>query len=249
MEWITSRIRLFTRKGLVIIFVRSKIQCEKLARDLNNFDVAAGVIHGDKVQNERQQILDKFKKGTFKVLVATDVAARGVNIVEIKTVINFDCPFNMDSYIHRVGRTGRGGDKDGVAYTLLVARGETDKKMAPQLLGLLKQLRMVVSPLLEQMVRGDFENDFNFKRGNKGNSRGKGGGSRGKRNQGGRGMNGKKMVMRTVQPLMSSFVKSKDKSDESNVEKNSKSSGQSSFVKSDGVTHVFDPNAPLRSDV
>ena len=162
-EWLRPRMSVFIRKGSVIIFCQSKIKCEKLARDLNNLDIASGVIHGDKLQNDRQQILDKFRQKKMKVLVATDVASRGVNVVDIKTVINYDCPYNMDLYIHRVGRTGRGGNKDGVAYTLLVPKGENDKKMAPQLLDLLSKLRMGIAPRLEQMVNGEFEQKKKYK--------------------------------------------------------------------------------------
>eukprot|EP00483_Globobulimina_turgida_P001339 UN01341 len=73
------------------------------------------------------------------------------------TVINYDCPHNIDSYIHRVGRTGRADNKNGVAYTLLNPKGENDKKMARKLLDLLKKLRMLISPQLQQMVNGEFE--------------------------------------------------------------------------------------------
>merc|ERR1712048_534746 len=108
---------------------------------------------------------EKFRKKRMSVLVATDVASRGVNIVDIQTVINYDCPYNMDLYIHRVGRTGRGGSTRGNAYTLLIPRGENDKKMAPQLLDLLVKLRMFVDTQLEQMVNGEFEQKKKYKNG------------------------------------------------------------------------------------
>merc|ERR1712048_1276266 len=97
---------------------------------------------------------EKFRKKRINVLVATDVASRGVNVVDIATVINYDCPKNMDLYIHRVGRTGRGGAKNGVSWTLLDPIKENDKAMAPQLLALLTKLRMINTPKLEQMVNG-----------------------------------------------------------------------------------------------
>jgi len=157
-EWLKTRIQLFIRNGLVIVFCSSKLKCEQLARELNNINVATACIHGDKLQNNRQQIIDQYKKKKYDVLVATDVVSRGLNIKQIQTVINYDCPHNMDSYIHRVGRTGRGGDTGGAAYTLLIPRGENDKKMAPKLLELLRKLRMLVAHTqLEQMVAGEFE--------------------------------------------------------------------------------------------
>ena len=79
---------------------------------------AAG-IHGDMDQHTRMKVLGDFKAGTHHVLVATDVAARGLDIKSIKTVINYDAAKDIDTHVHRVGRTGRAGDKDGVAYTLL----------------------------------------------------------------------------------------------------------------------------------
>merc|ERR1712129_205447 len=106
-RWLRDRITLFVRKGLVIVFCRSKVKCERVSRELNNMDVRSECIHGDKLQNERQRIVDAFRKGTVKVLVATDIAARGVNIKEMKCVVNLDCPRSRDEYIHRVGRTGR----------------------------------------------------------------------------------------------------------------------------------------------
>jgi ATP-dependent RNA helicase DDX42 len=77
------------------------------------------VLHGDKTQFERTQIINSFKLNN-ELLVATDVASRGLDVREIKTVINYDPPKDSDTYIHRIGRTGRAGDKDGTAYTLLL---------------------------------------------------------------------------------------------------------------------------------
>ena len=86
------------------------------------FLVAA--IHGDKTQNERTKIMHAYKSGGVSVLVATDVAARGLDIKSIKTVVNYFMPRDIDSYVHRIGRTGRAGDKTGVAYAL-ITRKET----------------------------------------------------------------------------------------------------------------------------
>lgn len=92
-----------------IIFCNSKIGCTHLARALVRDGIKAEALHGDRNQNERMQILDAFKNGEVAVLVATDVAARGLDIPAMPCVINFDLPFNAEDYVHRIGRTGRAG--------------------------------------------------------------------------------------------------------------------------------------------
>ncbi len=100
------------QKGLsrqAIVFTNSRIGCSKLASALERSGIKAGAIHGDKSQIERMQILESFKKGTMDVLVATDVAARGLDIADMPCVINHELPFNAEDYVHRIGRTGRAG--------------------------------------------------------------------------------------------------------------------------------------------
>ena len=92
-----------------IIFTNSRLGCAKLARALERDGIKAGAIHGDKSQGERTLTLDAFKSGTIEVLVATDVAARGLDIPEMPCVINHELPFNAEDFIHRIGRTGRAG--------------------------------------------------------------------------------------------------------------------------------------------
>ncbi len=101
----------------ILVFVNSKIACRRLARMLERNGYAADSIHGDKTQDERLKTLEAFKAGTVKVLVATDVAARGLDIAELPVVINYDVPFNAEDYVHRIGRTGRAGAK-GLALML-----------------------------------------------------------------------------------------------------------------------------------
>ncbi|HEY1609401.1 MAG TPA: C-terminal helicase domain-containing protein, partial [Paraburkholderia sp.] len=93
----------------VLVFCNSKIGASRLARQLEKSGVVATAIHGDRTQGERMQALDAFKRGEIEALVATDVAARGLDIVELPAVINFDLPFNAEDYVHRIGRTGRAG--------------------------------------------------------------------------------------------------------------------------------------------
>ena len=95
----------------VLVFVNAKITCRRLARTLQRSGIKADAIHGDKTQDERTAALNAFKSGECEVLVATDVAARGLDIAELPTVINFDVPFQAEDYVHRIGRTGRAGAK------------------------------------------------------------------------------------------------------------------------------------------
>ncbi|MFM1827652.1 MAG: putative ATP-dependent helicase, partial [Pseudomonadota bacterium] len=93
----------------VIVFTNTKIGAGRLARELVREGIAADAIHGDKSQNERLSTLDRFKKNEVEVLVATDVAARGLDIAELPAVINYDLPHTPEDYVHRIGRTGRAG--------------------------------------------------------------------------------------------------------------------------------------------
>ncbi|MBN4665867.1 DEAD/DEAH box helicase [Pandoraea nosoerga] len=93
----------------VIVFVNSKIGASRLARQLERDGIVTAAIHGDKSQNERMQALEAFKQGGIRALVATDVAARGLDISDLPGVINYDLPYNPEDYVHRIGRTGRAG--------------------------------------------------------------------------------------------------------------------------------------------
>jgi superfamily II DNA/RNA helicase len=93
----------------VIVFSNTKIGASRLARELERAGVKASAIHGDKTQGERMAALEAFKAGGIDVLVATDVAARGLDIAELPCVINYDLPYNAEDYVHRIGRTGRAG--------------------------------------------------------------------------------------------------------------------------------------------
>lgn len=102
----------------VILFTETKRLADRLAKKLNQAGIAAGQIHGDKSQNFRNRMIEDFKKGNIRVLVATDVAARGIDVADVSHVINYQLPMTMDAYIHRIGRTGRAG-KVGNAITFV----------------------------------------------------------------------------------------------------------------------------------
>src|SRR4051812_6463798 len=104
--------------GQALVFVNSKLGCARLARSFERDGLRTNALHGDKSQDERLKALDAFKQGTVDVLVATDVAARGLDIVDLPAVFNFDVPFNGEDYVHLIGRTGRAG-ASGLAITLV----------------------------------------------------------------------------------------------------------------------------------
>jgi len=102
----------------VILFTETKRLADRLAKKLIQVGIKAGQIHGDKSQNFRNRMIEEFKSGEIRVLVATDVAARGIDVADVSHVINYQLPMTMDAYIHRIGRTGRAG-KVGHAITFI----------------------------------------------------------------------------------------------------------------------------------
>jgi ATP-dependent RNA helicase RhlE len=102
----------------VLVFDETKRRVSKLCENLNKAGISSDQIHGNKSQTQRQKALSKFKDGKVKVLVATDVAARGIDVSDVTHVINYQIPMTFDSYIHRIGRTGRAG-KAGKAFTFV----------------------------------------------------------------------------------------------------------------------------------
>jgi ATP-dependent RNA helicase RhlE len=108
------------QRGLsqAFVFVNSKLGCARLARSLERDGLNTTALHGDKSQDERLKALDAFKQGKVDLLVATDVAARGLDIKDVPAVFNFDVPFNAEDYVHRIGRTGRAG-ATGLAVTFV----------------------------------------------------------------------------------------------------------------------------------
>lgn len=127
--WLIKRLVEFTSMGSVLIFVTRKKNAEELTTNLKARDFKIGLLHGDMTQQERNEVITTFKKKELPVMVATDVAARGLDIPSIKTVINYDVARDIDTHTHRIGRTGRAGEK-GFAYTLVT---EKDKEFAGSL--------------------------------------------------------------------------------------------------------------------
>jgi ATP-dependent RNA helicase RhlE len=100
----------------ILIFVRTKIRAERVKAAMARVDIIADTIHSDKLQEEREETMRNFRNGDLKILVATDVSARGIDIPKVEFVINYDLPETSENYIHRVGRTGRGSQK-GQAFS------------------------------------------------------------------------------------------------------------------------------------
>ena len=148
----------------VLVFVNAKITCRRLARTLERVGIKADAIHGDKTQEERTAALEAFKNGTCEVLVATDVAARGLDIAELPVVINYDVPFGAEDYVHRIGRTGRAGAK-GIAM-MLVTGG--DSRQIEAIEKLTKQKFTVVARSPQSRLRGR-DRDFESRRGGRRN--------------------------------------------------------------------------------
>jgi ATP-dependent RNA helicase DDX42 len=149
--WLAARLEHFLQQGTVLVFVSTRLQADGLAAQLQaHMGRAVVAIHGEKSQAERQETLYDFKRGKMPLLVATDVASRGLDIPTIKTVINFDVAKRLDDHTHRIGRTGRAGATDGTAYTLLTA-GEMDA--AVDMVRSLRTARQVPSEELLQLAR------------------------------------------------------------------------------------------------
>ncbi|MGE5140599.1 MAG: DEAD/DEAH box helicase, partial [Rudaea sp.] len=119
----------------VLVFARTKHRADRLARQLQRAHIEAGVIHGDRSQGQRLAALEAFRRGRSRVLVATDIAARGIDVPGISHVVNYDVPMEPEAYVHRIGRTGR-AEAAGKAYTLVTP---LDEGMVRQIESLLRQ--------------------------------------------------------------------------------------------------------------
>ncbi|MFG1704043.1 DEAD/DEAH box helicase [Nonomuraea sp. M3C6] len=122
-------------RGLTMVFCETKRACDMVAEQLETRGFAVAAVHGDLGQGQREQALRAFRNGKIDVLVATDVAARGIDIDDVTHVVNYDCPTDDKTYVHRIGRTGRAG-RTGIAVTFVEWEELTRWKMINQMLGL-----------------------------------------------------------------------------------------------------------------
>jgi ATP-dependent RNA helicase RhlE len=139
----------------VLVFVRKKQEADEVANELNLSGLKTSVIHGDKRSGERTRALNGFKEGKVRVLVATDIAARGLDIPHLAVVINYDIPHVTGDFVHRIGRTGRAG-QEGVAITLVSPKEEVALKEVERLLGSAIKREEIAgyAPKVEQLQRG-----------------------------------------------------------------------------------------------
>uniref|UniRef100_A0A1I8MNM3 RNA helicase n=1 Tax=Musca domestica TaxID=7370 RepID=A0A1I8MNM3_MUSDO len=131
-----------------IIFVETKKRVDEITRSISRQGWRACAIHGDKSQQERDYVLASFRNGRNAILVATDVAARGLDVDDVKFVINYDYPSNSEDYVHRIGRTGR-SNNTGTAYTLFTT---SNANKANDLVQVLKEANQVINPRLMDMA-------------------------------------------------------------------------------------------------
>jgi ATP-dependent RNA helicase RhlE len=134
--------------GSVLVFTRTKSRADRVALQLKRKGFSAAALHGDMAQNRRQATLDDFKEGYIKVLVATDIAARGIDILSISHVINYDMPESTDAYTHRIGRTGR-VDQRGDALTFVTSDDA----------GAVKDLEAILKMHIERRMLKGFDYD------------------------------------------------------------------------------------------
>jgi len=177
-------------RGLAVVFVRTKRGADRLVKRLGTSGVNAVAMHGDKSQSQREKALARFEQGTVDTLVATDVAARGLDVRDVTHVINFDAPEDREAYVHRAGRTGRAG-RSGIAITLVSPDQHKDMALIASDLRLDRELAGAGitahngGPSLPKPQRGQGGGG----QGGGGGGRGQGGGGRngGARNGGGSG--------------------------------------------------------------
>jgi superfamily II DNA/RNA helicase len=128
-------------RGLTIVFVRTKRGADRLVKRLRDNYVTAVAMHGDKSQSQREKALARFERGEVDTLVATDVAARGIDVRDVTHVINYDAPEDRDGYVHRVGRTGRAG-RAGVGVTFVLGEQAKDMSRIAEDLGLHREFSL-----------------------------------------------------------------------------------------------------------
>merc|ERR1712141_353188 len=147
-DMLTEFIEDMSKDDKAIVFVGKKSKVDDIASDLSLKNIAVQSIHGDRDQSDREQALMDLKSGMVNILIATDVASRGIDIQDITHVINFDFPRNIEEYVHRVGRTGRAG-KTGTSITFMERR---DRRQAQQLIDILTEAGQDIPDELLEMA-------------------------------------------------------------------------------------------------
>ncbi|KAG8389570.1 hypothetical protein BUALT_Bualt02G0242900 [Buddleja alternifolia] len=182
LPWLLENLPRMIDEGDVLVFASKKATVDEIESQLAQRSFKVAALHGDKDQASRMEILQKFKSGTYHVLIATDVAARGLDIKSIKSVVNFDIAKDMDMHVHRIGRTGRAGDKDGTAYTLITQK---ETRFAAELVNSLIAAGQNVSMELMDLAMKDgrFRSKRDARKGGGKRAKGRGGG-------GGKGVRG-----------------------------------------------------------
>ena len=140
-----TRILDFETPASTIIFCARKSEADALGESLQGRGYAAEVLHGDLNQTQRDRVMNRFRSGQVEILVATDVAARGLDIPDVTHVINYDIPWDPESYVHRIGRTGRAG-REGDAITLVAPREQRQLRIIERLIGKRLQRLRLPSP-------------------------------------------------------------------------------------------------------
>jgi ATP-dependent RNA helicase RhlE len=171
-----------TATGRVLIFTRTKRRARFLARDLEKKGYNAAALQGNMSQNKRQKAINGFRDGKYDILVATDVASRGIDVTDISHVINYDMPDTVDAYTHRIGRTGR-AEESGEAFTLATPDDASQVRAIEKLLG-----QPIERRRLPEFNYGDFwpENQFQGNGSGRSNNGGNGQTNGGQKRNGGR---------------------------------------------------------------
>lgn len=171
-NWLLCKLVEFLSEGTVLVFVTKKADAELVANQLQLKEFDAVLLHGDMDQADRNKVITRFKRKEVEIMVATDVAARGLDIPHIRTVVNYDVARDIDTHTHRIGRTGRAGEK-GTAYTLVL---DKDKEFAGHLVRNLEGANQdVPEALMELAMQSQWFKKSRFK-GGKGKALSGGGG-------------------------------------------------------------------------
>jgi superfamily II DNA/RNA helicase len=138
--------------GRTLVFVRTKRGADRLVKRLRSRELEAVAMHGDKSQGQRERALARFERGDVEVLVATDVAARGIDVADIAHVVNFDVPDGRDSYVHRVGRTGRAG-RTGAGTSFVLTDQAVEMRRIAKDLGLIQEFEQSLGHVAPEKQR------------------------------------------------------------------------------------------------